>query len=1285
LHASCGPRRKVRNVRAMPSKAPWTFIVALTLTIGLSVTSSGCAGGNGAPQSPPPSVSVTVAPSTASVLLGASTQFTSTVTGTDNKTVSWAVNGMAGGSPSVGTIDATGLYTAPTDLPNSPSVSISATSQADSTASGKSPVTITSDIVIAVATNPTLILNVATNSALSLAVSITSQGKPDQHVTWSVNGITGGNSTVGTITPTGTGAATFQAPANVPNPFTLTIAATSIADSTKTASLPMIVAGTIASATQTITAAAGGTITLPDGSSVTIPPNALAMDQSVTLSELSVMPNQPPNQLIFSAGSVLEVSLTSPNPASAISKRHLRDPENISSAGNGLAAPNMVFSVYQQSTSTGLNGSIGIVDLVDTKGNPTFAPIAYNASSTTPFASFSLNASWLSGIDSEVQSVAVGAVNTVSQIANNLYTGFVYTLPARRCWDPTQLSNPHWSDYSSCSSNLSGKSVLVMVHGMLSCVNQMVGPTSGTSLQPIPYDFVVGFDYDWTQHLTDSGQQLTSLLNDLEQKGVRKVDILAHSEGVPVSILGAAGVSDKSRIQNFVGLAGPLEGTPVASDDSALLQFVLIGDTGIEDLSSDPGGACSAWATTDLKSLIQKPFKTDLQEMSVTVTQDVPQAAGKLVNTRIFLAGGYDPGRLGTLYVLDTLAGIVPPFFSLVSKPNDGVVGLDSALAFSAGFTVHPLPPYNLFHTALPQDAKVITDVTNQLSHSSSPQLLCLSPKSPCGGAQDSLFTFTGTGFGPSAADVQVLSQDSTGTVTPLVEASLSDSSGTIDWTVMPTCSGAVGLFSIFTFDQSEGLASNNVMQEIDPCGATNNPVPTLASVTPSSVPLGSFTLTLNGTNFVAGSQVLFGSTVLTTQFVSSMQLTAAGTATTAQTGNVPITISNPAPGGGASNAISVTVVNTGNSSSGSTGIITGTVNGQTVDLAYIPQPNTSTVAVVNVDSASSTGALIATIAMPINFQPNATAANAVTSQVIVISYYSPAIQVIDATQNKIVASYTAPVTQVANYSGGGCQICGAVIDSTTGKAILDTAQGTILLDLNSGQFSTPYLNLAAENFAYNPNTKIALLPTYGQSSFVGLQSLNLATGAVSQLSSSVGVEPDSAAIDIVTNLAVIPDENTATQYLVNMQQASYSGNTFTAPVTSFPINAPPCQIFWTLASIENVSHILFLGTEFDGCVGVAMLPSTTVTGPPSMPAPFAWGKVLTSPDGVPWNNGGDPHGIAVFTSVVDGKSYGFLVDSAGPWVAKVDLKGLSTAAALSGGYPGQVDPSPSVVFLKTQ
>ena len=70
--------------------------------------------------------SVTISPSYPGVKVGASVQLTAKVTGLSSSSVNWAVNGIAGGNTTVGTISQTGLYTAPAAVP--PQALVTATS-----------------------------------------------------------------------------------------------------------------------------------------------------------------------------------------------------------------------------------------------------------------------------------------------------------------------------------------------------------------------------------------------------------------------------------------------------------------------------------------------------------------------------------------------------------------------------------------------------------------------------------------------------------------------------------------------------------------------------------------------------------------------------------------------------------------------------------------------------------------------------------------------------------------------------------------------------------------------------------------------------------------------------------------------------------------------------------------------------------------------------------------------------------------------------------------------------
>ena len=84
------------------------------------------------------------------------------------------------------------------------------------------------------------------------------------------------------------------------------------------------------------------------------------------------------------------------------------------------------------------------------------------------------------------------------------------------------------------------------------------------------------------------------------------------------------------------------------------------------------------------------------------------------------------------------------------------------------------------------------------------------------------------------------------------------------------------------------------------------NQIPYVTSVVPSSIPLGAFTLTVNGSRFVNGATVLWNGAALTTNYVSTTQLTATGNAT--QAGLVNVTVANPGPGAVSTPALQVGV-----------------------------------------------------------------------------------------------------------------------------------------------------------------------------------------------------------------------------------------------------------------------------------------------------------------------------------------------------------------------------------------
>jgi len=91
----------------------------------------------------PPAVSISITPTSATVRVSRTKQFTAAVQNSSNTSVIWKVNGVVGGNSTVGTISAAGLYKAPSAVPNPAKVTVSATAAADQNKIASATVTIT--------------------------------------------------------------------------------------------------------------------------------------------------------------------------------------------------------------------------------------------------------------------------------------------------------------------------------------------------------------------------------------------------------------------------------------------------------------------------------------------------------------------------------------------------------------------------------------------------------------------------------------------------------------------------------------------------------------------------------------------------------------------------------------------------------------------------------------------------------------------------------------------------------------------------------------------------------------------------------------------------------------------------------------------------------------------------------------------------------------------------------------------------------------------------------------
>ncbi|HVN19165.1 MAG TPA: FG-GAP-like repeat-containing protein [Dongiaceae bacterium] len=119
---------------------------------------------------------------------------------------------------------------------------------------------------------------------------------------------------------------------------------------------------------------------------------------------------------------------------------------------------------------------------------------------------------------------------------------------------------------------------------------------------------------------------------------------------------------------------------------------------------------------------------------------------------------------------------------------------------------------------------------------------------------------------------------------------------------------GGTWYFEVTAADAAGNVAINSLSIQITQSSSAANPVPFLnQTLVPTSVAPGnsSFALSVSGTGFVFGATVDFNGTPLTTTFINNQHLTAIVPATNvANASTAAITVVNPAPGGGASNAV---------------------------------------------------------------------------------------------------------------------------------------------------------------------------------------------------------------------------------------------------------------------------------------------------------------------------------------------------------------------------------------------
>lgn len=375
----------------------------------------------------------------------------------------------------------------------------------------------------------------------------------------------------------------------------------------------------------------------------------------------------------------------------------------------------------------------------------------------------------------------------------------------------------------------------------------------------------------------------------------------------------------------------------------------------------------------------------------------------------------------------------------------------------------------------------------------------------------------------------------------------------------------------------------------------------------------------------------------------------------------------------------------------------------------------TYSVAVVDVGVAGNgiAGAPALIKQIPLGTMTYATTTGGDSSMVVAASTASNDVWFIDPQTDTLVKHMNLDATYgISSFSGGGGYVTGIAADASTHTAYLSVWNGFAVVDLATQSITKVIQTPPSENFGFDSVHGYILAPFYectaatnqaqdgatpatcgvpmgpeGGVMTAGLSVIDLKDDTVytyedpnaSDPLNPLGGEPDSASADPISQAYVVPGEGSY-ENILDFSKASFDKATKTVTAPHVILQG----FSYEGVAIEPNSHIAFFENEFSSSIALVKLGSA-VSGDqgyvsatmPNVPVDDAGGG------GNAFSNVGDPHGIAVTTSILSDKPVGFLVDSGFRWVARVDLTQL---AALEQGdanvLAGTTQIQAAVTFL---
>jgi hypothetical protein len=394
------------------------------------------------------------------------------------------------------------------------------------------------------------------------------------------------------------------------------------------------------------------------------------------------------------------------------------------------------------------------------------------------------------------------------------------------------------------------------------------------------------------------------------------------------------------------------------------------------------------------------------------------------------------------------------------------------------------------------------------------------------------------------------------------------------------------------------------------------------------------------------------------------------------------------------------------------------------IDAAYLPLSQntiqgTYAVQEVNLDADQFSSvlpvpvSLLASIPMPAGFVPNVTVASPGSALVAVISYTSPDIQIIDASNlstdvssNTLINTFTAPITKSVTFNGITCMICAAVVNPANNQLLMSTAEGYFSMNLTTGAVTALPFNsngvLPAPSFTLNPigsPDPYIVSSTFGQGTAPGgeLQFADMTTNAVTTNNSLGFTAPYASPIDLSNGYAAVVDSASNYQVLLNVSDLQNLQSVAVPGLGTCSGQSSPAILGMTALGIAAnvnpsvVSPTLFLSQVSGNCFGFEVWPSDPLAS--IALDQYGYGTLPATPDGNAFVNGNDPNTIASFNSVVDKKNYAILVDANQNWIAKINPALVLSLTSIGALPSGSVIPASdlaagqdgdSVIYLPT-